>query len=149
VMANACGPCIGQWQRKTALGPNSIITSFNRNFRGRNDGNNETLAFIGSPELVTAMALAGTIRFNPLTDTLKAPDGTSYKLEAPKADALPAKGYAFNDGGFVEPAADGSAIEVKVAPDSNRLQLLDPFKPWDGKDIADALVLVKAQGKCT
>jgi aconitate hydratase len=151
VMANACGPCIGQWQRKDLADgvPNSIITSFNRNFRGRNDGNNATLAFIGSPELVTAMALAGTIKFNPLTDTLKAPDGTAYKLEAPSADALPAKGFAFNDGGFIEPAADGSGVEVKVAADSNRLQLLEPFKPWDGKDVDGALVLVKAQGKCT
>jgi len=151
VMANACGPCIGQWQRKDlAPGePNSIITSFNRNFRGRNDGNNATLSFIGSPEIVTAMALAGTIKFNPLTDSLKAPDGTTYKLQAPEADALPAKGFAFNDGGFVPPAADGSKVEVKVAPDSNRLQLLEPFKPWDGREITDALVLAKAQGKCT
>jgi aconitate hydratase len=151
VMANACGPCIGQWQRKDlAEGvPNSIITSFNRNFRGRNDGNNATLAFIGSPELVTAMALAGSIKFNPLTDTLKAADGTAYKLEAPVADALPKKGYAFNDGGFIAPAQDGASVEVKVAPDSNRLQLLDPFKPWDGKEIGEALVLAKALGKCT
>jgi aconitate hydratase len=151
VMANACGPCIGQWQRKDMADgtPNSIITSFNRNFRGRNDGNNATLSFIGSPELVTAMALAGTIKFNPLTDTLKAADGTSYKLEAPKADALPAKGFAFNDGGFIAPAEDGASVEVKVAADSNRLQLLEPFKAWDGKDIEEALVLAKAQGKCT
>jgi aconitate hydratase len=150
VMANACGPCIGQWQRKSMpQGANSIITSFNRNFRGRNDGNNETLAFIGSPELVTAMALAGTIKFNPLTDTLKAADGTEFRLEPPVADALPKQGFAFNDGGFVEPAADGSSVEVKVSPDSPRLQLLEPFKPWDGREIEDALVLAKAQGKCT
>ncbi len=151
VMANACGPCIGQWQRKDLADgvPNSIITSFNRNFRGRNDGNNATLAFIGSPEIVTAMALAGSIKFNPITDTLKAADGTSYKLEAPRADALPAKGFAFNDGGFIAPAQDGSAVEVKVSPTSNRLQLLDPFKPWDGKEIEGALVLAKAAGKCT
>jgi aconitate hydratase len=107
------------------------------------------LAFIGSPELVTAMALAGTIKFNPLTDSLKAPDGTSYKLQPPQADALPQKGFAFNDGGFVAPAKDGSSVEVKVAPDSTRLQLLEPFKPWDGKDIEGALVLAKAAGKCT
>jgi aconitate hydratase len=151
VMANACGPCIGQWQRKDLADgvPNSIITSFNRNFRGRNDGNNATLAFIGSPELVTAMALAGSISFNPLTDTLKASDGSFYKLKAPVADALPAKGYAFNDGGFIAPAKDGAAVEVKVASDSSRLQLLEPFKPWDGKEIEDALVLTKALGKCT
>ncbi len=151
VMANACGPCIGQWQRKdlTDGESNSIITSFNRNFRGRNDGNPETLAFIGSPELVTAIALAGTLSFNPLTDTLKAPDGSEYMLEPPRADALPPRGYAFNDGGFVPPAADASKVEVKVAPDSQRLQLLEPFAPWDGKDLTDCLVLAKAQGKCT
>ena len=151
VMANACGPCIGQWQRKDIKDGerNSIITSFNRNFRGRNDGNAETLSFIGSPEIVTAMALAGSLKFNPLTDTLKAPDGSSYKLDPPQADALPAKGFAFNDGGFVAPAEDGQAVEVKVAPDSGRLQLLDPFSAWDGKDFTDCLVLAKAQGKCT
>ncbi|MBW8889959.1 MAG: aconitate hydratase [Fibrobacteres bacterium] len=151
VMANACGPCIGQWQRKDLADgvPNSIITSFNRNFRGRNDGNNATLSFIGSPELVTAMALAGTIKFNPLTDTLSAPDGSAYKLQPPQADALPKNGYAFNDGGFVPPAQDGAAVEVKVAPDSQRLQLLEPFKAWDGKDIEGVLVLAKAAGKCT
>ncbi len=118
VMANACGPCIGQWNRKE-LAPgtkNSIITSFNRNFRGRNDGNAETLAFIGSPELVTAMALAGTITFNPLTDTLKDANGSAYKLTPPHGDALPQKGFAFNDGGFVPPAEDGSSVEVKVSP---------------------------------
>jgi len=151
VMANACGPCIGQWQRKDLADgvANSIITSFNRNFRGRNDGNNATLSFIGSPELVTAMALAGTIKFNPLTDSLPAPDGSTYKLQPPQADALPKNGYAFNDGGFVPPAKDGAAVEVKVAPDSQRLQLLEPFKAWDGKDIEGVLVLAKAAGKCT
>jgi aconitate hydratase len=151
VMANACGPCIGQWQRKDLADgvSNSIITSFNRNFRGRNDGNNATLSFIGSPELVTAMALAGTIKFNPLTDSLPAADGSTYKLQAPQADALPKNGFAFNDGGFVPPAKDGTAVEVKVAPDSQRLQLLEPFKAWDGKDIEGVLVLAKAAGKCT
>ncbi len=151
VMANACGPCIGQWQRKDLVDgvSNSIISSFNRNFRGRNDGNNATLSFIGSPELVTAMALAGTIKFNPLTDTLTGADGKPYKLQAPVADALPKKGYAFNDGGFIPPATDGSAVTVQVAKDSGRLQLLEPFKPWDGKEIEGALVLAKAAGKCT
>ncbi len=151
VMANACGPCIGQWQRKDLANgvPNSIITSFNRNFRGRNDSNNATLAFIASPELVTAMALAGTIHFNPLTDSLKGADGVAYKLTPPMADSLPAKGFAFNDGGFIAPAQDGTAVKVEVAADSGRLQLLEPFGKWDGKDITDALVLAKAQGKCT
>ncbi len=151
VMANACGPCIGQWKRKDLPDGtrNSIITSFNRNFRGRNDGNIETLAFIGSPELVTAMALAGTIAFNPLTDTLKDDHGVEFKLEPPQGDALPQKGFAFNDGGFVPPAEDGSSVEVKVDPNSPRLQLLKPFTKWDGKDYSGCRVLVKAQGKCT
>ena len=151
VMANACGPCIGQWQRKDlAEGiPNSIITSFNRNFRGRNDGNNATLAFIASPEIVTAMALAGNIKFNPITDSLTDADGKDYKLEAPQADALPAKGFAFNDGGFITPAEDGSSLTVNVSPTSGRLQLLEPFTAWDGKDIEGALVLAKTQAKCT
>jgi aconitate hydratase len=151
VMANACGPCIGQWNRKdlAAGTKNSIITSFNRNFRGRNDGNNETLSFIGSPELVTAMALAGSLKFNPITDTLRDEKGVEYKLAPPQGDPLPQKGFAFNDGGFVPPAEDGSAVEVKVDPASPRLQLLKPFSPWDGKDVAGCRVLVKAQGKCT
>jgi aconitate hydratase len=148
VMANACGPCIGQWNRKNDKPgqANSIITSFNRNFRGRNDGDNATLSFIGSPELVTAMALAGTIKFNPLTDTLP---GTSLKLAPPVAEALPKKGFAFNDGGYLAPAADGSQVEVSVAPDSGRLQILAPFSAWDGKEITGCRVLAKAQGKCT
>src|SRR5690606_38501671 len=113
VMANACGPCIGQWDRTDMPeGPNSIITSFNRNFRGRNDGNAATLAFIGSPELVTAFAIAGDLRFNPLTDTLKGKDGAEFRLEPPAADALPTDGFQFNDDGFVPPAADGSPVEV-------------------------------------
>src|SRR5690606_33042376 len=150
VMANACGPCIGQWNRKDMPeGPNSIITSFNRNFRGRNDGNNATLAFIASPELVTAYALAGDLRFNPITDTLKAADGTEFKLAEPKGEALPPEGFRFNDGGFVPPAADGSKVEVIVNPESPRLQLLAPFAKWDGQDITGARVLVKAAGKCT
>jgi len=151
VMANACGPCIGQWNRKEmpAGTRNSIITSFNRNFRGRQDGNAETLAFIGSPEIVTALAIAGDLRFNPLTDLLKGPDGQPFKLIPPKADALPAKGFAFNDGGFIPPAEDGSQVQVQVDEASPRLQLLKPFAAWDGRDITDARVLVKAQGKCT
>ncbi|MCD6023121.1 MAG: acnA [Fibrobacteria bacterium] len=150
VMANACGPCIGQWNRKDMPeGANSIITSFNRNFRGRNDGNNATLAFIASPELVTAYALAGDLRFNPLTDTLTAEDGTPFKLAEPRGEALPPTGFQFNDGGFVPPATDGSSVEVAVSPDSPRLQILAPFAKWDGKDVTGARVLVKAAGKCT
>jgi aconitate hydratase len=149
VMANACGPCIGQWNRKDMpAGRNSIITSFNRNFRGRNDGNNETLAFIASPEVVTALAIAGDLRFNPIKDVLTAADGTTFKLAAPVADALPAA-FQFNDGGFVPPAQDGSRVAVAVSPDSPRLQILAPFAKWDGKDITGARVLVKAAGKCT
>jgi aconitate hydratase len=150
VMANACGPCIGQWNRKDMPeGANSIITSFNRNFRGRNDGNNATLAFIASPELVTAYALAGDLRFNPLTDTLKAADGSEFKLAEPQGEALPPSGFQFNDGGFVPPAQDGSKVEVIVSPTSPRLQILAPFAKWDGQDITGARVLVKAAGKCT
>jgi aconitate hydratase len=132
VMANACGPCIGQWDRTDMPdGPNSIITSFNRNFRGRNDGN------------------AGDLRFNPLKDTLKAADGTEFRLEPPHADALPQTGFQFNDGGFVLPAEDGTTVEVNVSPDSPRLQILAPFAAWDGKDFTGCRVLVKAAGKCT
>ncbi len=151
VMANACGPCIGQWNRKNLPKgtKNSIITSFNRNFRGRNDGNAETLAFIASPEIVTAFALAGDFKFNPLKDELKSSDGKSFKLEPPTADALPAKGFAFNDSGYVAPAKDASTVEVIVKPDSERLQVLAPFTPWDGKDYADLPILAKVQGKCT
>ncbi len=151
VMANACGPCIGQWHRTdaTAGTRNSILTSFNRNFRGRNDGNAETLAFIASPELVTALALAGTLKFNPLTDTLAGADGAAYKLTPPEGAALPPLGFAFNDSGFVPPAADGAGVEVRVDPHSPRLQLLQPFAAWDGRDFTGCRVLVKAQGKCT
>ncbi len=151
VMANACGPCIGQWKREDILpgSHNSIITSFNRNFRGRNDGNAETLSFIGSPELVTAMALAGSLKFNPLTDELKGQGGEPFKLKAPVGDALPKNGFAFNDGGFVAPAEDGAKVEVIVKPDSERLQVLDPFTPWHGEDYIAMLVLAKTAGKCT
>ncbi len=151
VMANACGPCIGQWKREDILpgSHNSIITSFNRNFRGRNDGNAETLSFIASPELVTAMALAGSLKFNPLKDDLKGKDGKSFKLQAPQGDALPKAGFAFNDGGFIAPASDGSAVEVIVKPDSERLQVLEPFHPWQGEDYEALPVLAKTAGKCT
>src|SRR5690606_16516377 len=126
VLANACGPCIGQWKRDDlpAGVPNSNITSFNRNFRRRNDGNAETLAFIGSPEIVTAFALAGRLTFNPLTDELEGSDGHKVKLEAPQAPELPANGFTSEDSGYIPPAEDSSAVQVIVPPDSERLQLL-------------------------
>ncbi len=151
VLANACGPCIGQWQRDDSKkgDKNSIITSFNRNFRGRNDANPETLGFIGSPEIVTAMAFAGDLGFNPMTDELEAADGTKFKFEPPVADALPANGFEKADGGLIDPPEDGSQVVVDVADNSERLELLEPFAPWDGKDLEDLIVLVKAKGKCT
>jgi len=151
VLANACGPCIGQWQRDDIKkgDRNSIVTSFNRNFPARNDANPETMAFIGSPEIVTAMALAGRLDFNPLADAIEGPDGKQIKLEPPIAPELPAKGFATGKAGFVEPPADGSGVEVIVKPDSERLQLLQPFPVWDGKDFDRLAVLVKAKGKCT
>lgn len=146
VLANACGPCIGQWQRQDFTRPekNSIITSFNRNFKGRADGNPETLAFIGSPEIVTAMVIAGQLTFDPSRDSI---DGVS--LLPPKAMALPDKGFDAGRPNYEEPAADGSALQVSVDPASQRLQLLSPFPAWDGKDFAELLVILKAEGKCT
>ncbi len=151
VLSNSCGPCIGQWER-TDLEKgvrNSIVTSFNRNFRGRNDGNPETLGFIGSPELVTAMALSGRLDFDPRRDTIEGPNGP-VKLEAPQADALPAKGFSGKTEGYVEPAADPARIEVEVSPESERLSLLDPFpSPEIPGDFEDLVILLKARGKCT
>jgi len=152
VLANACGPCIGQWQRDdiTEGESNSILTSFNRNFAKRNDGNPQTNAFISSPEIVVAYALAGRLSFNPLTDDLEAPDGSTYKLAAPPvAPEIPEKGFVFKAEGFVGPPADRSQVEVKVKDDSKRLQLLSPFPAWDGKDYENLPVLLKARGKCT
>lgn len=151
VLANACGPCIGQWKRDDikAGEPNSIITSFNRNFQKRNDGNADTLAFIGSPEIVTALALAGSLSFNPLKDKIKGADGKEFALNAPEAAELPAKGFLSEDNGYVPPAEDGSNLSVVVKDDSERLQLLAPFQAWDGKDYSELPVLLKALGKCT
>lgn len=150
VLANACGPCIGQWERADgATGANSIITSFNRNFKGRNDGNTETHAFVASPELVTAFALAGDLRFNPITDTLKAADGSSFKLQPPDGECLPENGFDKGRNMYQAPASDGASINVQVSPESDRLQLLEPFAPWDGKDMVDMPVLLKVKGKCT
>lgn len=151
VFANACGPCIGMWDREGAEKEerNTIVHSFNRNFSKRADGNPNTLAFVGSPELVTAMAIAGDLGFNPLIDTLINEDGEEVMLEAPTGDELPKNGFDAKDPGFQAPAADGSGVIVSVSPTSERLQLLAPFTPWDGKNITGAKLLIKAFGKCT
>ena len=151
VLANACGPCIGQWKRHNMTDgvPNSIITSFNRNFTGRNDGNNATHAFVASPEIVTAFSIAGRLSFNPVTDSLVNEKGESVKLNAPNGDELPKKGYDAGDVGFIKPADDGSKVEVNIDVKSERLQKLEAFKPWDGKDYSDLRLLVKVKGKCT
>ena len=151
VLANACGPCIGQWKRHDVkMGEkNSIITSYNRNFTGRNDANPATHAFVASPEIVTAFALAGKLTFNPLKDSIVNASGESVKLDPPKGDELPKKGYTPGERGFVEPAKDGSAVQVKVDPRSDRLQILQPFAPWENKDLENLRVLVKVKGKCT
>lgn len=151
VFANACGPCIGMWDREGAEKEerNTIVHSFNRNFSKRADGNPNTLAFVGSPELVTAMAIAGDLSFNPLTDTLINEDGEEVMLDAPTGDELPSKGFYAEDPGFQAPAEDGSNVQVSVSPTSDRLQLLAPFDAWDGKNIMGAKLLIKAFGKCT
>ena len=151
MLANACGPCIGQWKREGMAegAKNSIITSFNRNFPARNDGNSATCAFISSPEIVMAMALAGRLDFNPMTDALRSADGTEVRLIAPTADELPAAGFASGAQGFVAPPRDTSSVKVVVDPASQRLALLQPFNAWDGQDILAAPVLMKAAGKCT
>jgi len=151
VLANACGPCIGQWKRAADVPKrNSILNSFNRNFPGRNDGSPETLSFIASPEIVMAVGLSGRLSFNPLTDELKTPDGKGLKLKPPgPADEVPPAGFATPMEGFVAPADDGGGVELKVDPKSKRLQLLQPFDAWDGRDYAECPLLFKAKGKCT
>ena len=152
VLANACGPCIGQWRREGAEKgePNSIVSSYNRNFPRRNDGNGETLNFIASPEIALAMGLGGSLSFNPLTDTLVGSDGKAFKLEAPKpAPEVPASGFDPGVLGYVAPPESGANVEVTVGAGSNRLQVLEPWPAWDGKDFEEIPVLVKAQGKCT
>ena len=151
VFANACGPCIGMWDRMGAekQEKNTIVHSFNRNFAKRADGNPNTYAFVGSPELVTALAIAGDLTFNPLTDTLINEKGEAVMLDAPTGDELPTRGFAVEDAGYQAPAADGSSVEVKVAPNSSRLQLLDPFAAWEGTDLTNLKLLIKAKGKCT
>lgn len=149
VVSNACGPCIGQWRRDNFKKgkPNTIINSFNRNFRGRNDANPETLSFIGSPSIVMALGLAGRLDFNPMTDTLKGPDGQEVKLSTPEAPELPSNGFVHDPEAYQPPSGQG--VKVEVAPDSERLQLLTPFEEWNGKDMEDLLLLCKAKGKCT
>ena len=151
VFANACGPCIGMWERVGAekKEKNTIVHSFNRNFAKRADGNPNTYAFVGSPELVTALAIAGDLTFNPLTDTLTNDKGEQVKLDAPTGDELPLKGFAVEDAGFQAPAEDGSNVVVAVDPTSKRLQLLDPFTAWEGTDLKSLKLLIKAKGKCT
>jgi len=152
VMANACGPCIGQWRRDDISkgDVNSIVTSFNRNFPARNDANPSTMNFIASPEIVVAFALAGSLSFNPLTDTLKGADGKEFKLDPPvQAPEVPANGFVGRGYGYEAPAEDGSGINVTVDPKSTRLQVLSPFAKWNGQDFEKLQVLVKAQGKCT
>ena len=151
IFTNACGPCIGQWARPGAEEEkkNSIVHSFNRNFRKRADGNPNTMAFVASPEMVAAIALSGKLDFNPITDTLTNDKGEQVKLAEPTGIELPPKGFDVEDAGYLAPAEDGSEIVVKVNPDSDRLQILTPFNAWDGKDIKGMKLLIKAQGKCT
>ena len=151
VYANACGPCIGMWARAGAdkKEKNTIVHSFNRNFAARQDGNPNTFAFVASPELTTALAIAGDLTFNPLTDTLTNENGEQVMLDPPTGYELPIKGFDVDDAGFMAPAADGSAIEIKVSETSDRLQLLAPFTAWEGTDIKGLRLLIKAKGKCT
>ena len=151
VFANACGPCIGMWSRMGAdkKEKNTIVHSFNRNFQSRNDGNPNTYAFVGSPELVTALAIAGDLTFNPITDYLNNEKGEKVKLDPPKGEELPKKGFDVKDPGYQAPAKDGSKVVVNVSPQSDRLQLLAPFAPWDGKNYTGLRILIKAKGKCT
>jgi aconitate hydratase len=151
VFANACGPCIGMWARVGAekAEKNTIVHSFNRNFAKRADGNPNTFAFVGSPEIVTAMAIAGDLSFNPLTDSLTNDKGEQVKLDPPTGFELPPRGFAVDDPGYQAPAIDGTGVQVKVAPDSKRLQLLEPFTAWEGTDLKGLKLLIKAKGKCT
>ena len=152
VLANACGPCIGQWKREKLLDgvPNTIVTSYNRNFPRRNDGRSETMNFIGSPEIVVALSLGGRLSFNPLTDTLADSEGHPFRLEAPgQAPEAPPNGFLSGDSSYVAPPEDGSSIDIVVDPDSERLQLLQPFPEWDGNDYVEVPVLMKVKGKCT
>jgi aconitate hydratase len=151
VLANACGPCIGQWKRSDVgkEESNTIVSSFNRNFPGRNDGSAATLSFLTSPEIVTALVFAGSLEFDPVHGTIQGPDGKAFRFTPPESEELPAKGFARGEEGFEAPAADGDAVQVAVSPTSERIQLLQPFPRWDGKDFAELPVLVKTKGKTT
>ncbi len=151
VLSNSCGPCIGQWKRADGVKgkADSIVSSFNRNFPGRNDGINETLSFLASPEVVTAYALSGDLGFDPVNGTLKGADGKEFKLQPPQGEELPAKGFAKGDEGFVAPAENGDGLTVDIPPTSERLQLLQPFPRWDGKDFEKLPLLIKTKGKTT
>jgi aconitate hydratase len=151
IFTNACGPCIGQWDRSDRKGEekNTIVHSFNRNFSKRADGNPNTHAFVGSPEMVAAIAIAGRLDFDPMNDTLINEDGQEVRLDAPKGIELPELGFDVEDNGFLAPKEDGSSIKIKVNPESNRIQLLEPFDPWDGENLTGAKLLIKAHGKCT
>jgi aconitate hydratase len=151
ILANACGPCIGQWARHNSenMPENTIVTSFNRNFAKRNDGNPKTHGFVTSPEMVTALAIGGSLNFNPLTDKLINQDGEEVMLEPPVGEELPSKGFEVEDMGYQAPAEDGRNVEIDVAEDSKRLQLLEPFKPWNGEDYTGLKLIIKAKGKCT
>jgi aconitate hydratase len=151
VLANACGPCIGQWDRRDVKKgeANSIISSYNRNFTGRNDANTATHAFVTSPDLVVAMTVAGNLLFNPLKDTLKDKDGNEFMLQAPSGDALPASGFDPGEDTYQAPPVDRSQVSVAVSPTSDRLQILEPFNAWNGKDADDIPILIKAKGKTT
>lgn len=151
IFTNACGPCIGMWDRVGAekAEKNTIVHSFNRNFAKRADGNPNTYAFVASPEMVAAIAIAGDLSFNPITDTLTNNKGEQVKLDPPVGDELPTKGFAVEDAGFIAPALDGSTVQVAVSPTSDRLQLLDPFAAWEGTDLKGLKLLIKAKGKCT
>ena len=151
VLANACGPCIGQWKRSD-VGPgetNTIVSSFNRNFPGRNDGSAATLSFLTSPEIVTALAFAGTLEFDPVNGTLPGPDGRAFRFTPPEGDELPPLGFAKGEEGYEAPPEDGDSVQVEIAPDSPRLQILAPFPRWDGRDFVDTPLLVKTKGKTT
>jgi aconitate hydratase len=151
IFTNACGPCIGQWDRSDRKGDekNTIVHSFNRNFSKRADGNPNTHAFVGSPEMVAAIAISGRLDFDPMNDTLINEDGEEVRLDPPKGIELPELGFDVEDNGYLAPKSDGSSIDVKVDPNSNRIQLLEPFDPWDGKNLTGAKLLIKAHGKCT
>ena len=151
VLANACGPCIGQWKRSDVGKDesNAIVSSFNRNFPGRNDGSAATLSFLTSPEIVTALVFGGTLEFDPVHGTIPGPDGKAFRFTPPESEELPAKGFARGEEGYEAPAADGDAVQVKIDPNSQRLQLLQPFPRWDGKDFLELPILVKTKGKTT